>query len=90
METPTAAVLHGVANQGLICVELGGRGLYVVIAEDHATYLRGADVVGHVDADALLFEAREILPEGAPVGSDVVVIVAGAVGLDDGVIDGRD
>ena len=65
-------------------------GLHVVVAEDHAADLRGADVAGEVDADALLFEAREVLAEGAPVGSDVVVLVAGAIGLNDGIVEWRD
>ena len=83
------AVFHGIAHQSFHLVELRGSGLHVVVAEHHAADLRGADVARQVDAHALLFEAREILAEGAPVGSDLVVVVAGAVGLDDGVVERR-
>ena len=70
------AVFHGVAHESLHLREFGGSGLLVVVAEDYAADLRGADVVGDVDADPLFFEAREILAEGAPVGRDVVIVEA--------------
>ena len=69
------AVFHGIAHERLHLLELRGSGLVVVVTEHHAADLRGADIAGEVDAHALLFEAREILAEGAPVGSDLVVLV---------------
>jgi len=71
-------------------LELRGSGLNVVIAEHEAANLSGSDVAGEVDAHALLFEAREILAEGAPVGRDVIVVVSGEVGLNDGVVERGD
>ena len=57
-----------------------------ITAEHHAADLRGADVAREIDSHALLFEACEILAEGSPVGSDVVVVVVGAIGLNDGIV----
>ena len=74
---PTAPSFMASRTSACICVELLGSRLLVVVAQHHAADLRGADIAGEVDAHALLFEAREILAEGAPVGSDLVVIVAG-------------
>ena len=62
----------------------------VVVAEHHAADLCCAHVAGEVDAHALFFDAGEVLAEGSPVGSDVVVVVSGVVGLNDGVIERRD
>ena len=70
------AVFHGFAHQSLHLIELLGSGLLVVVAEHHAADLRRADIAGEIDAHALLFEPREILAQGPPVGSDVVVVVA--------------
>jgi len=69
---------------------LFGRGLLIVISENHAAHLRGADICCQVDAHALLFKAREILSEGAPVERDLEVFVSGSVGLDDGVVERSD
>ena len=76
------AVFHGFAHQRFHLLELLGRGLLVIVAEHHAADLRGADIAGQVDAHALFFEAREILAEGSPVGSDFVMVVAGAIGAE--------
>ena len=83
------AVAHRLANEVLHLVKLGGGGLHVGIAEHHAADRCGADVGGEVNAHALLFEAGEVLAEGAPVGRDVEVVVAGAVGGNGGVVDRR-
>ena len=84
------SVFHGVAHQRFHLLELLRRGLYVVISEHHAADLRGADVAGQVDSHALLFQAREVLAEGSPVGSDVIVLIAVAIGLNDGIVERRD
>ncbi len=83
------AVAHRLANEVLHLRELGGGGLHVGIAEHDAAHGCGADVGGEVNAHALLFDAGEVLAEGAPVGRDVQVVVAGAVGGNGGVADGR-
>ena len=77
-------------TSAFICSSCCGRGLFVVVAEDHAADLRRANIAREIDAHALLFEAREILAEGAPVGSDLVVIVFAAVGLNDRVVQRSD
>ncbi len=61
------AIKHGLANKLFHLVELRGRRLNVVITEDHAADRGGASIIGHVDADALLFQAHEILAERLPV-----------------------
>src|SRR5205085_3452905 len=53
-------------HQLLHLVELRGRGLDVVIAEHHAPNRGSANIIGDVDADALLLQARKILAEGLP------------------------
>ena len=65
-------------------------GLFIVIAQHHAADLSGADVAGQIDAHALLFQTGEVLLKGAPVGRDVILIVAPAVELDDRIIQRRD
>ena len=57
------AVFHGVAHECFHLFELIGSRLHVIVAEDDAAHLCGTDIVGHVDADSLLLEAREILAE---------------------------
>ena len=84
------AVFHGFAHQRFHLCKLLGRRLFVVVAQHDAADLRGADIAGQVDAHALLFEAGEILAEGSPVGSDVVVLVAGAICLNDSIVERRD
>ena len=84
------AIFHGFADEGLHLLELLGSGLNVIVAEDHAADLRGADIAGQVDAHALLFQTREILAEGAPVRGDVVMLVAVAIGVNDGVVERGD
>ena len=84
------AVAHRLPDQFLHLIELCRRRLLVVVAQHHAPDLGGADVAGQIDAHALLFQTGEVLLKGAPVGRDVIVIVARAVGLDDGVIQRRD
>ena len=84
------AILHRLPDQFPHLVKLCRSGLLVVIAQHHAPDLRCANVAGQIDAHALLFQAGKVLLKAAPVGRDVIVIVAGAVGLDDGVIQGRD
>ena len=69
---------------------MSGRGLLVVVAQHHASHLRGADIAGQIDPHSLFFQAREVLPKSAPVGRDVIVLVAVLVGLDDGVVLRRD
>jgi hypothetical protein len=81
------AVFHGVAHKSFHLLQFFGRRLFVVVAENHAPDLRGADIAGQVDAHALLLDARKILAKGAPVGGDVIVLVAGMIGLNDGVIE---
>ena len=55
METPTAPSFMASRTRALHLVELLGGGLLVVIAEDHAADLRGANIAREVDAHALLF-----------------------------------
>ena len=57
-------------NELLHLLELCGGGLNIIITEDHTADGGSANVVGDVDADALLFQAREVLPERLPVGLD--------------------
>ena len=84
------AIFHGLAHERLHLLELRGSGLLVVVAEHHAADLRGADIAREIDAHALLFEAREILAEGAPVGSDLEMLKAAAIGLNDRVVERSD
>ena len=84
------AVFHGIAHQRFHLLELLRRGLDVVVSENRAPDLRGTDVAGQVDAHALFFEAREILAEGSPVGSDFIMLITGAIGLNDGVVERGD
>ena len=79
---------HGLPDQFPHLVELCRCRLLVIIAKHHASDLGGADIAGQIDPHALLFEAGKILSEAAPVGRDVIVIVPGAVSLDDRVIQG--
>ena len=62
----------------------------VIEAQHHFAHLRCPDVRGNVDADALLFEPRKVLPEAAPVGVDVQVTELRLARLDDGVVQRRD
>src|SRR6267154_592642 len=82
--------MHGIAHQGLHLLELLGCGLDVGVAKHHAPYLGSAHVAGEVDADSLLFETSKILAEGSPVGSDLVMLVAWTVGLNDGIVERGD
>ena len=84
-----SAVMHGVAHKGLHLLELRGRGLDFVVSEDHAPHLRGADIGPQIDAHALLFQASKVLPQRAPVGRELQVVVRELVGLDDGVVERR-
>src|SRR5215467_13402901 len=63
-----SAVDHGLTDKLLHLVELSRCGLNVVIAENHAANRSGANVISNVDADALLFQASEVLAERLPVG----------------------
>ncbi len=72
------AILHGLAHQRLHLLELARGGRAIVIAQHHAPHLRGADVSSQIDAHALLFQAREVLPQRAPVRRDLQVIVGDA------------
>ena len=83
------AVFHGLAHERFHLFELLRIGLFVVVAEHHAADLRSSDIAGEVDPHALLFEAREILAEGSPIGRDVIAVVAGAIALNDGVVERR-
>ncbi len=84
------AFAHGLPDQFSHLVQLRGGRLFVVIAQHHAPDLGGADVAGQIDSHALFFQTGKVLLKAAPVGRDVIVIVAVAVGLDDGVIQRRD
>ena len=66
---------------GTHLLKLRGRGLDFVVSEDHAPHLRCADVGPQVDAHALFLQSHKILPQGAPVRSDLVVLIAHVVGL---------
>ena len=66
-----SAIMHGVADEGFHLVELRRGGLNVVIAQHHAPDLCCSDVRSQIDAHALLFQSRKILPQGAPVRSEL-------------------
>ncbi len=83
------AVAHGLADQVFHLLQLGGRGLHVVIAEHHAADARCPDIAGNVDADALLFEPEKIFAKRPPVGLNVIVIVLLLVGTENSVVQRR-
>ena len=68
-------------------LELCGGRLLVVISQHHAANLRGSDITCEVDAHALLLKPGEVLAQGAPVGNDVVMVVGGTIGLNDGIVE---
>ncbi len=84
------AIFHGVAHERFHLLKLLWRRLLVVVAEKHAADLGRTHITGQVNSHALLFEPREILAEGAPVGCDLVMLVARPVGLNNGVVQGSD
>ena len=77
------------ANELLHLVELLGRRLDIVITEGHAADGGGADVIGDVDADTLLFQSREIFPERLPIGLNAEEIQLSLAGAANGVVHWR-
>ncbi len=81
------ALAHSLSHKFFHLVQLFWRGLLVVISQHHAANLGRAHVTAQIDSHALLFKPGEVLLKSSPVGSDVIVIVGGAVGLDDRIIE---
>ena len=84
-----SAVAHRIADQSLHLFQLLGGGLNVRVAEHHAPHLGRAHVTGEVDSHALLFQPRKKLPKRAPIRSDLVVLISGPVGRNDGIVQRR-
>ena len=83
------SVEHGIAHQRLHFVQLRRSGSAIAIADHGPAHLRSAHIARHVDAHALLFQAREKLAESVPGRIDFVVLVIGVIGRADGVREGR-
>ena len=60
------SILHPLSYERLHLLELLGRRRNVLVAEHHAPHLGQADVVDHVDRDAVALEDREVLGVAAP------------------------
>ena len=80
-------VAHGIADQGLHLIELRRGGLHIGVAQHHAPDRGGAHVAGQVDAHSLLLDAGKVLAETSPIGRQVVMLIAGAVGGEQRVVD---
>src|SRR5581483_4572538 len=80
------ALSHPLADQFLHLLELLCGRLNIRISKHHTANLCGSDVRGKVDSDALFFQAREILPERAPIRTDMKMRVLVLVRLNNGII----
>ena len=60
------AILHRLLDQLSHLLQLLGRRVHVLVAEDDAAHLRGADVVHDVEREAVPLQQREVLGERAP------------------------
>ena len=67
-------------------LQLGGRGLHIIVTEHHPPDARGAYVAGKVDSDALLLEPGKVFAERPPVDLNVVMIVLLLIGTENGVV----
>ena len=83
------AIPHRLSHQSAHLFELIRVRLFVLVAQNHSTNLGRADKGGKIDAEPLLLNARKVLAERPPVGSDMVMRVITTVGLDDGIVQWR-
>ena len=83
---PHGAVAHGLAYKFFHVLQLGGRGLHIIVTEHHPPDARGAYVAGKVDSDALLLEPGKVFAERPPVDLNVVMIVLLLIGAENGVV----
>ena len=82
-------ILHGFANELLHAFQFARTRRAIRVPQHHPPNLRGAHVARKVDAQALLFEPREILAQRGPVRRDVKVVQGGAVRANDRVVERR-
>jgi len=80
------SVVHGIPHQRLHLIELGGGGLDVRIPKHQAANLGCSNIAGEINADAIFLETGKILAQGAPVGRDLQVSIAGCFRGNDGII----
>ena len=69
------ALTHGLRDERLHLLELGGRRRAIAVADHHLAHGRGADIGREIDADSLPLEPREVAREVGPVALDAVVLV---------------